>query len=234
MDSDASFHATYYKEELERFKLGSGKVRLVDDKTLDIAGVRDVVLKSSFGTIWTLKDVRIGMKMLASKGNAPAIRKVYIYFCKLGGLGKQKKLSFIMSKKTRKLQRLEQVHIEGYGPTFIASIAESMGLRAAAPKMLWADLVGTAYLIYLILYVLIGLRISEEEWRGKDTSLAHLKNDSIVAEHGLSSEITQSLGGSSDTSEGSENSGNFKDSGRSNEEYSEDATSSKEGGFETL
>ncbi|GKG62256.1 hypothetical protein Tco_0632160, partial [Tanacetum coccineum] len=47
--------------------------------------------------------------------------------------------------------------------------AESMGLRVAAPKMLWA------YLIYRIPYVLTGLRISEEEWRWKDTSLAHLK-----------------------------------------------------------
>nr|GEZ02042.1 retrovirus-related Pol polyprotein from transposon TNT 1-94 [Tanacetum cinerariifolium] len=39
MDFGASFHATYCKEELERFKLRSGKVRLVDDKTLDIASI---------------------------------------------------------------------------------------------------------------------------------------------------------------------------------------------------
>ncbi|GKB17090.1 retrovirus-related pol polyprotein from transposon TNT 1-94, partial [Tanacetum coccineum] len=58
MDSGASFHATYCKEELERFKLRSGKVCLEDDKTLDIADVGDVVLKTSFGTSWTLKDVR--------------------------------------------------------------------------------------------------------------------------------------------------------------------------------
>ncbi|GJZ32907.1 retrovirus-related pol polyprotein from transposon TNT 1-94, partial [Tanacetum coccineum] len=197
--------------------------------------------------------------------------------------------------------------------------AESTGIRAEAPKMLWADSVSTTYLIYRIPYVPIGLRIPEEEWRGKDTSLTHLKvfgcdsfvkvkdvcgeamkctfigsgsdemrysfrdtkshqvirsrditfvdsiygarsatdsssltkpiqksqvvlvdipenlaeNDSIVAEHGLSSEITQSPGGSSDTSEGSENSGSFEDSGRSDEEYSEDGASSKEGGSET-
>ncbi|GKF35136.1 hypothetical protein Tco_0108336, partial [Tanacetum coccineum] len=36
MDSGASFHATYCKEELERFKLRSCKVRLADDMTLDI------------------------------------------------------------------------------------------------------------------------------------------------------------------------------------------------------
>nr|GEZ17196.1 retrovirus-related Pol polyprotein from transposon TNT 1-94 [Tanacetum cinerariifolium] len=29
-----------------------------DKKTLDVAGIRDVVLKTSFGTSWTLKDVR--------------------------------------------------------------------------------------------------------------------------------------------------------------------------------
>ncbi|GKB73084.1 hypothetical protein Tco_0934496 [Tanacetum coccineum] len=181
--------------------------------------------------------------------------------------------------------------------------AESTGIRAEAPKMLWADSVSTTYLIYRIPYVPMGLRIPEEEWRGKDTSLTHLKvlgcdsfvkvndicreamkctfidngsyemrysfrdtkshqvirskditfvdsiygarsatdsssltkpiqnsqvvlvdipenltkNYSIVAEHGLSSEITQSPGGSSDTSEGSKNSGSFEDSERSDE-----------------
>ncbi|GKB87893.1 hypothetical protein Tco_0960165 [Tanacetum coccineum] len=57
-DSGASFQATYCKEELERFKLRSGKVRLAYDINLDIAGVGDVVLKTSFDTSWTLKDVR--------------------------------------------------------------------------------------------------------------------------------------------------------------------------------
>ncbi|GKE27466.1 hypothetical protein Tco_1442850, partial [Tanacetum coccineum] len=58
MDSGASFHATFCKKELEKFRLRSSKVCLADDKTLDIAGVGDVVLKTSFGTSWTLKDVR--------------------------------------------------------------------------------------------------------------------------------------------------------------------------------
>nr|GEZ02099.1 retrovirus-related Pol polyprotein from transposon TNT 1-94 [Tanacetum cinerariifolium] len=59
------------------------------------------------------------------------------------------------------------------------------------------------------------------------------ENNSIVAEHGLSSEITQSPGGSSDTSEGIENSRSFENSGRSDEEYSKDGASCKEGGSET-
>ncbi|GJZ63176.1 retrovirus-related pol polyprotein from transposon TNT 1-94 [Tanacetum coccineum] len=287
MDSGPSFHATYCKGELEKFKLRTGNVRLANDKTLNIASVGDVILKTSFGTSWTLKDVRIGMNMLASKGNVLDVRKVDIYFCKLGGLGKQKKLSFIISKKTRKLQR-------SYG-------RYNTNLQV---KCLKFD---------------NGLRIPEEEWRGKDTSLAYLKvfgcdsfvkvkdvcgdpmkctfigsgsdemryifrdtkshqvirsrditfldliyearfatdssslmkpvqksqvvlvdtpknlaeNDNIVAEHELSSEITKSLGGSSDTSKGSKISGNFEDSRKLDQEYSKYRASSKERGSET-
>ncbi|GKA47058.1 retrovirus-related pol polyprotein from transposon TNT 1-94 [Tanacetum coccineum] len=224
IDSGASFHATYCKEELERFKLRSGKVCLADDKTLDIAGVGDVVLKISFGTSWTLKDVRyipslkrrlisvghldeegyhvgfgdqqwkvtkgslvvargnkcgslIGMNMLASKGNVPDVQKVDIYFCKPSSLGKQKKLSFIMSEKIRKLQsrswgryntNLQIVMLKMVSKTPLQfGVAErlsrtfrakSTGLRAEASNMLWADSVSTAYLIYHIPYVSIGLR----------------------------------------------------------------------------
>nr|GEU69084.1 retrovirus-related Pol polyprotein from transposon TNT 1-94 [Tanacetum cinerariifolium] len=132
---------------LERFKLRFGKVRLADDKTLDITSIGDVVLKTSFGTSWTLKDVRIGMNMLASNGNVLDVRKVDIYFCRPGGLGKQKNLSFIMSVKTRKLQRscgkfnanLQFGVAERLSRTLRA---ENTGLRAEALKMLWADSVG--------------------------------------------------------------------------------------------
>ncbi|GJY88531.1 retrovirus-related pol polyprotein from transposon TNT 1-94 [Tanacetum coccineum] len=57
--------------------------------------------------------------------------------------------------------------------------AESTRLRAAALKMLWADLVSTTYLIYRIPYIPIGFCISEEEWIGKDTSLVHLKLEQL-------------------------------------------------------
>nr|GEY68495.1 retrovirus-related Pol polyprotein from transposon TNT 1-94 [Tanacetum cinerariifolium] len=204
MDSVASFHATYYKEELERFKLRFDKVCLADDKTIDIAGVRDVILKTSFGTSWTLKDVRFipglkkrlisigqldkegyhvgfgdkqwmvtkrslvvargnkrgslymvevtsdgintsidgrgntdllhqrlghmsekGMKILASKGRIPNLQKAVVGFCKPCVLGKHKKVSFVKSRNTRKLQRLELVHTDVYGPTSVASIVRS-------------------------------------------------------------------------------------------------------------
>ncbi|GJW48800.1 putative RNA-directed DNA polymerase [Tanacetum coccineum] len=65
MDSDLSFHPTFCKEELEKFRLYTDKVRLVDDKSLDIAEVGDVVLKTSFDASWTLKDV----SLVVARGN---------------------------------------------------------------------------------------------------------------------------------------------------------------------
>ncbi|GJV63142.1 retrovirus-related pol polyprotein from transposon TNT 1-94 [Tanacetum coccineum] len=53
-DKEVNIAARDYDDALLR----SGKVCLADDKTLDIVGVGDVVLKTSFGTNWTLKDVR--------------------------------------------------------------------------------------------------------------------------------------------------------------------------------
>ncbi|GJV21034.1 retrovirus-related pol polyprotein from transposon TNT 1-94 [Tanacetum coccineum] len=372
MDSGASFYATYCKEELERFKLRSSKVRLADDKTIDMEGVGDAVLKTSFGTSWTLKDVRyfLGLKRRlisvgqldeegyhvgfrdqqwkVTKGSLVVARgnkreNLYIVDVHPEGIGviingsgsaavwfREAEESFIHNvsedKETTEngivmLKMVSETPIQfGVAERLSRTFrAESTGIRVEAPKMLWADSVSTTYLIYRIPYVLIGLRIPEEEWQGKEVSLAHLRvfgcdsfvkvkvvcgeamkctfigsgsdemrynfrdtkshhvirsrditfadsiygarsatdssslmkpiqksqvvlvdipenlveNDSIVAEHGLSSKITQSPGGSSDTSEGSENSGSFKDSGRSNEEYSEDGASSKEGSFET-
>ncbi|GJU83786.1 zinc finger, CCHC-type containing protein, partial [Tanacetum coccineum] len=65
MDSDLLFHPTFCKEELEKFRLYTDKVRLVDDKSLDIAEVGDVVLKTSFDASWTLKDV----SLVVARGN---------------------------------------------------------------------------------------------------------------------------------------------------------------------
>ncbi|GJS24200.1 hypothetical protein Tco_0452832 [Tanacetum coccineum] len=242
------------KEELERFKLRSGKVRLADDNTLDIAGVGDVVLKTSFDISWTLKDV----SLVVARGNKrESLHTVEVHPEGIGtiiddgsgsaalwfGEAEEAFLNNVrVDKETAETVMLKMVLetplqfgvAERLSRTFSA---ESTGLRVEAPKMLRVDSVSTTYLIYRIPYVLIGLRIPEEEWRGKDTSLAHLKvvaqmkcdtafkiqrvtrlseaeilhlwsqfmepeNDSIVAEHGLSSEITQSPGGSSDTSGG--------------------------------
>nr|GEU79808.1 retrovirus-related Pol polyprotein from transposon TNT 1-94 [Tanacetum cinerariifolium] len=66
-----------------------------------------------------------------------------------------------------------------------------------------------------------------------EDSPENLTNKSMVAKHGLSSEFTQSPGGSSYTSEESKNSGSFKDNGRSYEEDSKDGAFFEEGGYET-
>ncbi|GKD70971.1 hypothetical protein Tco_1325061 [Tanacetum coccineum] len=132
MDSGASFHATYLQRRVRkdvRYIPGL-KRRLISVGQLDEegyhVGFKDQQWKVTKGSLVVARGNKcgslIGMSMLASKGKVPYVQKVDIYFCKPGGLGKQKNLSFIMSKKTRKLQRLEQVHVEGYDPTFIASI----------------------------------------------------------------------------------------------------------------
>ena len=54
------------------FRSGNfGKVHLADDENLEIVGMGDINLKTSLGTIWTLKNVRYipGLKrMLISMG----------------------------------------------------------------------------------------------------------------------------------------------------------------------
>nr|KYP39779.1 Retrovirus-related Pol polyprotein from transposon TNT 1-94 [Cajanus cajan] len=58
MDSGASFLASPYKDLMKNFKTRNfGKVRLVDDEALEIAGMGDINLRTSIDTIWTLKDV---------------------------------------------------------------------------------------------------------------------------------------------------------------------------------
>ena len=58
MDSGASFHASRSKDVMHKFRHYQGKVRLEDNKCLDVIGVGDVVLKTNLGTYWTLKNVK--------------------------------------------------------------------------------------------------------------------------------------------------------------------------------
>ena len=58
MDSGASFHASFLRRVMKNFRHYRGKVRLVDNKVLDITGIGDVVLTTSLGAKWTLKNVR--------------------------------------------------------------------------------------------------------------------------------------------------------------------------------
>ncbi|GJQ94849.1 retrovirus-related pol polyprotein from transposon TNT 1-94 [Tanacetum coccineum] len=197
--------------QLERFKLRSGKVHLAYDKTLDIAGVGDVVLKTSFGTSWTLKDVR-----------------------------------YIPGLKRRRLISAGQLEEEGYHVGFRDQqwkvLKICFGVQAHGNQL--EAYIWLRYTPMGIAQLLMRLRIPRRNDEGR-ILLVHLKllgyeespgypNQDITLRLNLMEpEINLDPGGSSDTSEGSENSGSFKDSGRSDEEYSEDGASSKEGGFET-
>ena len=49
MDSGASFHACHSREVMQNFRHYRGKVKLADNKTLDITGVGDVSVKTTLG-----------------------------------------------------------------------------------------------------------------------------------------------------------------------------------------
>ncbi|GJT08330.1 retrovirus-related pol polyprotein from transposon TNT 1-94 [Tanacetum coccineum] len=265
MDSSTSFHATYCKEELERFKLRFGKVRLAYYKTLDIAGVEDVVIKTTFSTSWTLKDVSLVVArenkreslymvevhpegigtIIDGSGSATLYHQRRGDMSRIGGLGKQRKLSFMMSEKTRKMQRVAYskggMASEGYkSHTLEGSGSDEMRYGFWDTKshqviqsidMTFVDSIYRARSATDSSSLTKPIQKSQVVLVDIPDNL--VENDSIVAKHGLSLEITQSLGGSSDTSEGSKNSGSFEDSVRSDEEYSEDRASCKEGGSKT-
>ncbi|GKA06930.1 retrovirus-related pol polyprotein from transposon TNT 1-94 [Tanacetum coccineum] len=207
MDSGASFHATYCKEELERFKLLSGKVRLADDKTLDIAGVGDVldeegyhvgfedqqwkVTKGSLvvacgnkrGSLYMVEvpsdginatiDGRgnaalwhqrlgymseKGMKILASKGRIPDLQKAVVGFCEPCVLGK-------LNSRSRKYSSRD----------FIGYYAENW-IRMLKTVLETSQQNGVAERMNRTLDERSKrFRIPEEEWQGKEVSLAHLR-----------------------------------------------------------
>ncbi|GKC49045.1 hypothetical protein Tco_1071790 [Tanacetum coccineum] len=236
MDSGALFHATYCKEELERFKLCSSKVHLADDKTLDIIGVGDVldkegyhvgfgyqqwkVTKGSFvvahgnkrGSLWFgeaeeafLHDVKEDKEIVETAAGVV----VGLRIPEEEWRGKDTSLAHLKVFGCDLFVKVKDVYGEDMNCTFIGSGLDEMRYSFQDTK-------------------------SHQVIQSRDiTFMDSIYGASIVAEHGLSSEITQSPGGSSDTSEGSKNSRSFEDSGRSDEEYSEDGASSKEGGFET-
>ncbi|VFQ67221.1 unnamed protein product [Cuscuta campestris] len=80
-DSGASFHATHSGEALQNLVVGDfRKVRLMDNRALDVTGMDDIVLKTLVG-FWTLKDVRV----------VPALKKSLISVRKLDEQGHEVK-----------------------------------------------------------------------------------------------------------------------------------------------
>ncbi|MER8245143.1 hypothetical protein, partial [Acinetobacter baumannii] len=56
-NSGASFHACHSREVMHNFRHYRAKVKLADNKTLDITRVGDVSVKTTLGTNWILNDV---------------------------------------------------------------------------------------------------------------------------------------------------------------------------------
>jgi len=70
LDSGTSLHDTYSTKMMKNIRTGNfGKVRLADHRTLDITGLGDIDIKTSMGTTWTLRDVRV----------IPSLKKMLIY-----------------------------------------------------------------------------------------------------------------------------------------------------------
>ncbi|GKD37899.1 hypothetical protein Tco_1258106 [Tanacetum coccineum] len=184
IDSGASFHATYCKEELERFKLRSGKVRLADDKTLNIAGVRDVVLKTSFGTSWTLKDVRWFGE--AEEGFLHNVRKDKETAETAPGFAvgynanlQDTSLAYLKVFGCDSFVKVKDVCGEAMKCTFIGSNSDEMRYSFRIRRV---------------------TRLSEAKILHLWTRFMDPENDSIFVEHGLSSKISQSPRRNLDTS----------------------------------
>ncbi|GJW63265.1 retrovirus-related pol polyprotein from transposon TNT 1-94 [Tanacetum coccineum] len=250
MDSGASFHATYCKEEIESWTLKDVryipglKKRLISVGQLDEEGYHvgfgDQQWKVTKGSL------------VVARGN----KRGSLYMVEVPSDGIN---AAIDGRGNTALWHQRLGHMSEKGMKILAS----KGL----PKMFWKDSVTTAsYLINHEPSVPLGFQTPEEEWQEKEVSLTHLKvsrwdiafgirrvtrsseepDDVILmiplyveakattnSRAWLSSEITQSPVGSSDASEGSENSGSYEDSRRSDKEDSEDRASSKEGGSKT-
>nr|GEV35329.1 exocyst complex component EXO70A1-like [Tanacetum cinerariifolium] len=210
-DSNASFHVSYCKEELERFKLHSGKdVRytLGLKKRLILVGPLDEeVYHLGFGD----QQWKVTKSSLVV---APGNKRGSLYMVEVHPEG----IGVIINCSGSAAAWFGEAE-----ESFLHNVSEDKENAEAAAQMKC----DTAFGIRRV------TRLSEAEISHLWIRFMEPENDSIVAEHGLSSKITQSPGGSSDTSEGSANNESFEDSGRSYEEYSKDGASSKEGGSET-
>jgi hypothetical protein len=203
IDSGASFHTIPSKELLYNYISGKfGKVYLADGKPLDIMGRGDIDIRSSNGTLWTLRNVRHvpalkrnlisigqlddeghhttfgggawkvtkgnlviargkkrgslymvaeedmiavaeatnsssiwhqrlghmsekGMKIMQSKGKMSNLKHVNFGVCEHCILGKQRKVSFSKAGRNLKLEKLELVHTDVWGPAPVKSLGGS-------------------------------------------------------------------------------------------------------------
>jgi len=63
-----------------------------------------------------------GMKLMVAKGKLSSLKYVDVGACEHCIFGKQKKVSFSRARKTPKVEKLELVHTDVWGPTLVKSI----------------------------------------------------------------------------------------------------------------
>ena len=63
-----------------------------------------------------------GMKLPHSKKFLPGLECFNMDFCKSCVCGKQKRVSFVKTRKENKKEKLEHVHIDVWGPTQVSSL----------------------------------------------------------------------------------------------------------------
>ncbi|GJZ04411.1 hypothetical protein Tco_0537686, partial [Tanacetum coccineum] len=204
-------------------------VRLADDKTLDIADVGDVVLKTSFGTSWTLKDVRY---ILGLKRRLISVRQLdeEVYHVGFGDhQWKVTKSSLVVAHENKRGSLyMVKVHPEGIGVIIDGSGSAALGWNKFIQKDMALHLLHQSEdpaTMILLSKTAVGVAFGVAERlsrtiRAESTGIREpcfainsssltkpiqksqvvlvdipenlVENDSIVAEHGLSSEITQS------------------------------------------
>nr|CAN78986.1 hypothetical protein VITISV_015274 [Vitis vinifera] len=92
---------------------------------------RDTIAVADASTGTSLWHRRLGhmsekwMKMLLSKGKLPELKSIDFDMCESCILGKQKKVSFLITGKTPKAEKLELVHTDLWGPSPVASLGGS-------------------------------------------------------------------------------------------------------------
>ncbi|GJT57120.1 retrovirus-related pol polyprotein from transposon TNT 1-94 [Tanacetum coccineum] len=168
-----------------------------DEKTLDIARVGDVVLKTSFYTSWTLKDVRYIL----------GLKRRLISIGQLGEEGYHVGFRDQQWKVTK--GSLVVAHGNKYGSLYMVEHQRlgdmsRIGMNILASKGNIPDV----RKVDIYFYKWFGEteeaflhNVREDKETIETAAGVSVENDSIVAEHGLSSEITQRPDGSSNTSE---------------------------------
>ena len=66
-----------------------------------------------------------GMKMLLSRKKLPELKSIDFDMCESCILGKEKKVSFLKTGRTLKVEKLELVHTDLWGPSSVASLGGS-------------------------------------------------------------------------------------------------------------